>query len=267
MKATDQVTQPGRRLRRVGAVLTITVLLCAGAAVATFRRPLFQGNFGVVDPGRVYRAAQPDPDDWPSLLDRYHPASVLNLRGGSWADSWYAAEVDATRAGGVRFYDLPMSATRRPAREELLALLDLLDACRYPLLIHCKSGSDRTGLAVGLYLMSHRGWSPERALSAFTLGYGHVPLLGPERLHEPFQEYADWLQARGLAHSPDRFRHWLTADYRSDRPPEDLPPRPIRPGPRMGNPLGPRPRRPIPEPNSPGGADWGFSQTEGPGVS
>ena len=64
------------------------------------------------------------------------------------------------RDQGLEFYDLPMSACRRPTRRELLVLLDLFEHCRYPLLIHCKSGSDRTGLASALYLMSRRGEPP-----------------------------------------------------------------------------------------------------------
>src|SRR5262249_57216146 len=84
-------------------------------------------------------------------------ASVLNLRGGSLADTFYQEEVRVTHALGVDFYDLPMSATRRPSRRELLLLLDLFGRCRYPLLIHCKEGSDRTGLACAPYLMASRG--------------------------------------------------------------------------------------------------------------
>ena len=68
---------------------------------------------------------------------------------------------------GLSLYDLPLSATRRPARLELLRLIDVLERCPYPLLIHCKSGADRTGLASALYLMLQRGETPERAGAAF----------------------------------------------------------------------------------------------------
>ena len=87
-----------------------------------------------------------------------------------------------------------MRAAAQRARE-LLVLLDLFEHCRYPLLIHCKSGSDRTGLASALYLMSRRGEPPGWAVRGFTLKHGHVPLFGPEHLHEPFREYEAWLKA------------------------------------------------------------------------
>ena len=73
-------------------------------------------------------------------------------------------------------------------------LLDLFDSCRYPLLIHCKSGADRTGLASGLYLMARRGVPPGEALRAFSVLHGHFPIGGPEHLHEPIEEYAAWLR-------------------------------------------------------------------------
>lgn len=224
-----QSRKPRRLLRWSGGVIATALVL-----VVTFWNPLFHGNFGVVEPGRVYRSAQPT-DDLQRSIERNQLASILNLRGGSHQDEWYAAEVRATRDRGVDFYDLPMSATRRPRRRELLILIDLLERCDYPLLIHCKSGSDRTGLASALYLLMMRGESPDRALGAFSIGYGHVPLFGPEHLHEPFEEYRDWLKARHLVHRPARFRAWVEQVYVSDDPRTDVPriePGPRRPAPR-----------------------------------
>jgi hypothetical protein len=154
---------------------------------------------------------------------------VLNLRGGSEADWWYAHEVRATQK--LDFYDMPMSAERRPTRAELLRLLDLFDMCRYPLLIHCKSGSDRTGLATGLYLMSRRDQAPRQALHAFSIWNGHIPVKGPERLHEPFVEYEAWLTAHRLGHSPARLRNWVEHEYLASDLAGAI--EPIRPGPRV----------------------------------
>jgi protein tyrosine phosphatase (PTP) superfamily phosphohydrolase (DUF442 family) len=194
-----------------------------------FRRPWFYGNLGVVDAGRVIRSAQPT-TQLPEWIREHRLQSILNLRGGSPSDWWYAAEVKAAEASGLAFYDFPLSATRRPKRSELLVLIDLLESCRYPLLIHCKSGADRTGLASALYLMVQRGQPPEQAERAFSLEYGHVPFAGPEHLHEPLEEYAAWLKGRRLSHSPERFHDWVKSEYRSvDR--SDVPP-PLHPGPR-----------------------------------
>lgn len=207
------------------AVVASIVVIITTAYVAL----MAGGNFGVVDPAKVYRSAQPT-SSIEGLIRNRRLASILNLRGGTLANSWYAAEVQAARDLHVDFYDFPMSATRRPTRRDLLTLIDFFGRCRYPLLIHCKSGSDRTGLATAVYLMMVRGVGPREALGSFTLRHAHVPLFGPERLHEPLNEYGDWLEANKLAHSPARFRRWVEEDFTSDDRTATF--RPLRPGPR-----------------------------------
>ncbi len=214
--------------------LAIAAALMAGLA-GTFHRFFFFNNFGIVDAGRLYRSAQPKGDLDATIRER-GLASVLNLRGGSPSDWWYADEVRDCRDHDVDFYDLPLSAGRRPTRRELLVLLDLFERCEYPLLVHCKSGADRTGLVSAVYALSVLGRPPGRSQNAFSIWYGHVPLFGPERLHEPLDEYAAWLQARALTHTPERFRRWVERDYRSGDPADepdanDIPPA-LLPGPR-----------------------------------
>ena len=221
----DRDPRVRRRFRRIALGLALGLVCLA----VVFRNPWFRGNRGVVAPGLVYRSAQPV-GDWAARVRDEHLATVLNLRGGSDADPWYRAEVEATRKLGVDFFDLPMSATVRPPRGQLLAVLDLLDRCRYPLLIHCKSGSDRTGLVSALYLMSRAGEGPGAAERAFSVYYGHIPLLGTRHLHEPLREYAAFLAAGHLAHTAARFRAWVERDYRSDDPPG--PAAPVAAGPR-----------------------------------
>ena len=209
--------------------VTAVVLLSAITVSWVFRRPWFEGNLGVVDEGVVIRSAQPTTQlaDWSR---RYRLKSVVNLRGGGPGDWWYGNEIKSARESGIAYYDLPLSATRRPTRRELLQLIDLLDRCSYPLLIHCKSGADRTGLAVALYRMVRRAEPPEAALGSFSIEYGHIPFFGTEHLHEPLQEYARWLRSAGLSHSATRFRTWVRNEYVAMDAPRDPPP--VQPGPR-----------------------------------
>ena len=210
--------------------LAATVVLVGAVATSwVFRRPWFQGNLGIVDPGLVMRSAQPTAQlsDW---ARQYKLKSILNLRGGGPGDWWYGLEIKSSRENGVMYYDLPLSATRRPTRRELLQLIDLLDRCSYPLLIHCKSGADRTGLASALYRMVRRGEAPESALASFSIEFGHIPYFGTEHLHEPLQEYDVWLKSGGFTHSTVRFRTWVRNEYSAADPPADPPL--IKPGPR-----------------------------------
>ena len=215
--------RPGRRARVVGYAA-----LAAALAIA-FRAPLFWGNFGVVDPGRVFRSAQPE-RNLDGLIRDQRLGAILNLRGGGSNDPFYAHEVRAAAAASVEFWDVPLGATRRPSRDELLRVLRVFEVCRYPLLIHCKWGSDRTGLVSALYRMDQLGEPPQAAARALTLSHGHVPLFGPERLHEPIDEYASWLKAHNLPHQPRRLRSWIASEYRSSDPFRGMPQ--PKPGPR-----------------------------------
>jgi hypothetical protein len=203
--------------------------LCLLSLALFLLRPWYGSNLGVVDPGRVIRAAQPT-QQLHKIIQGYKLASILNLRGGSHKDRWYVDEVREAQNSGVAFFDLTLSATRRPTRSELLRLIDFFESCPYPLLIHCKSGADRTGMAAAVYRMVRLNEPPDKARGAFSLYYSHVPFFGPEHLHEPFTEYEEWLTRKMLPHSAARFRDWVKNEYHADDPPADPPP--LLPGPR-----------------------------------
>ena len=206
-------TPPPTRRRRI--VRCAGIAIVAASLAGVFHRPLFFGNLGVVDPGRVYRSAQPG-RAWESTIRALGLRAVINLRGGNPLDAFYAREVEVAGRLGVAFYDLPLSATKRPSRRELMLAIVALERCERPVLIHCKWGSDRTGMLSALYRMQFRDEPPEAALSSFSIRHGHIPVFGPEKLHEPFREYASWLRETGQAHSPTRFRGWVETNYRAD---------------------------------------------------
>lgn len=207
-----------RRLVRWGLLLIVLL-----GIVCVFWRPLFWNNEGVVDPGFVYRSAQPG-SDFRRFIQEKGLRSVLNLRGGTEYDPWYAAEVCRAHEENVVYHDLLLSPVRRPSRRQLRALVDILERCEYPLLIHCKWGSDRTGMASALYLMQIRGKPPREALRAFSLKHLHVPFGGPGNLHTLFYEYDAYLQRQGVTHTPARFRAWVEREYNDDGSDDELDP-------------------------------------------
>lgn len=215
--------QKKRLLRRIAKWTARFCLLVALGVGGFLLQPFYSHNIGIVDPGRVYRSAQPTSraDD---MIREYRLASILNLRGGTPKNFFYANEVRAAQDAGISFYDLPLSATRRPKRRELLLLIDVLNQCDYPLLIHCKSGADRTGLASAIYRMEILGQPPEQAKRAFTVLHSHIPWFGTQHLHEPFDEYEAWLTQRGVKHAPGLFRDWVKNEYRADDPSQEPPP-------------------------------------------
>jgi protein tyrosine/serine phosphatase len=71
-------------------------------------------------------------------------------------------------------------------------------------LIHCKSGADRTGLAAGIWLLL-QGRPPAAALAQLSLRHGHVRQSRTGILDAFFEAYA--------AAAPKPFLDWLREDY------------------------------------------------------
>jgi Tyrosine phosphatase family len=196
--------------------MTLGATLMGGAAAfTTLYRRLFLKNYGVVDPGRVYRCARQG-SNIKAVLSSCHPATILNLRSSNDHHFWRIEEMIEARRRGIDLHEVSIRYDRRPTREELLDILDVFDICRYPLLIHCTHGADRTGLASALYLAAVKNVEPKRALRiAFSLKYGHMPICGIKHLHDPIEEYQRWLETESLPPKPGRLRLWLERVYQT----------------------------------------------------
>jgi protein tyrosine phosphatase (PTP) superfamily phosphohydrolase (DUF442 family) len=233
LQAADTLNEPPppsrtRRIRRYVIRPAAWSSLVAALILGSFLlKPFYSSNLGIIDDGRVIRSAQPTAALKDMIRD-HKLASILNLRGGSPRNDYYSNEVRVAKEMGVDFYDVSMSATRRPRRLDLLRLIDVVNRCEYPLLIHCKSGADRTGLATAIYRMVVLKEPPEEAMGAFTIYHSHVPILGPQRLHEPIDEYAAWLSKNELRHTPERFHDWVLNTYEAKDAAVEPPP--VAPG-------------------------------------
>ena len=149
--------------------LWATVALSSGCA-----------NFAQVDRD-VFRSAQPTGAEIVRWQREHGIRSVLNLRGASARRVDYIVEAAVCGAMGIELYNLSLSARRAPSDEEAAILADFLRKAPRPLLIHCKGGADRSGLAVAVYLITEKGWEPREAVDAgLTLRYGHIRLTHPE---------------------------------------------------------------------------------------
>ena len=131
------------------------------------------GNFAAVVPGEAYRSNQPTPADLATYAGRYKIRTVINLRGRDETSAWYKNEVAAAKQLGLTLIDFPLNASRRldaKTAEDLVAVLR--DAPR-PILIHCRSGADRTGLASVVYLARVAHADEETAERQLSIRYGH----------------------------------------------------------------------------------------------
>jgi hypothetical protein len=175
-------------------------------------------NFHAVVPGLVYRSGQLEPQRLASYLARYRIRSLVNLRGAHPDESWYQEERAVTCRLGVRFYDLPIDSNA-PNPTERIELARTLEFCPKPVLLHCNSGIDRTGLAAGMsVLLLKDGGTVEEACGQLSWWFGDLAWRDHRaQQHAFFQDYEAWLTERGEVHEPARFLEWLIATGPSER--------------------------------------------------
>lgn len=157
-------------LRLIGVVIGVgllSVLTYAGTLAAT-------GNFHAVAPGEVYRSAQPSPAAITDYQREHGVRTIINLRGENPGAAWYDSEVATARRLGIQHIDFKMSARRGITKEEAWRLIQVMEQAPKPLLIHCESGADRTGLASALYLAAIKRTGEEIAERQLSIRYGHI---------------------------------------------------------------------------------------------
>lgn len=195
--------------------------ILAGLAVVLAAKLLhiFVGtNFHAVVTGHCYRSGQPSGPELQTLSHALGVRRVINLRGENEQEEWYREEYEAADRLGMEVVDVGLSANWPPVTEEFRKLVRALDRGAEPMLLHCHSGSDRTGLAATVYLLLHTDLTPAQALGQLSPRFGHYPFGKAACQRGVIDEYADWLRAEELPHRPENFRRWALEVYVGEYP-------------------------------------------------
>lgn len=136
----------------------------------------YLGNFHEVVPGQLYRSNQPQTAQLDRYVKQYGIKTIVNLRGANPSQGWYRDETSESSRLGVTHIDFGMSANEQLSMERVDQLVSIMRDAPKPILIHCKAGADRSGLASALYLARVLGAGEEAAESQLSLRFGHLSL-------------------------------------------------------------------------------------------
>lgn len=163
-------------------------------------------NWGVVEPGRLYRSNHPLPWQLRMAARRHGLRTVINLRGHRADCGSDALGRQAAATLGLVQVDAPFESRGAPHKDRILRLAETFRTMQEPALLHCKSGADRTGLAAGLWLVL-QGRPPEAALAQLSWRFGHLRQSRTGILDAFFEAYV-------TAHLTGKpFLDWLREDY------------------------------------------------------
>jgi len=150
-------------------------------------------NFHTITAGEAYRSAQPDRDDIEYYIKEYGIRSILNLRGENSAEQWYINEIKVSAENDIKHYDVALSAGREPTEEETQRLIDVFKNAPRPILIHCMSGADRTGLVSAMWKAAVDKEIKTEAEKELSIWYGHIPIGKTTAMDRFFDR---WIQKR-----------------------------------------------------------------------
>ncbi len=161
-----------RRVRIVIAALVILMLPPAGYFGVYMR---VQGNFHPITPGEAYRSAKLDREKLEHYIKKYNIKSIVNLIGEDPRKPWYQEELQVSAQHNIKHYDITLSATEEPTDDAVRKIEEIFHHAPRPVLMHCKGGSDRSGLAAAMWKVIVDKEPKSEARKQLSILYGHLP--------------------------------------------------------------------------------------------
>ena len=169
--------------RRLWGILIGLFLFCCLAGFM-YRASVFRisKNFDEVDPGKFYRSAQLTPEELDETIKKYGIRTVISLRGAPENSEWVKPEKEVLEKNGVKFIPASWTIDYFPDRGNFLLFAQALKDGPYPILVHCRTGADRTGEASAIYSVEFMHMSKDQAIKKnLRFDHWHVESFHPAK--------------------------------------------------------------------------------------
>ena len=171
-------------------------------------------DLDVVSPGRFYRTSEMPNSQLADLIKAHRVKTVIDLRyGRPDPEPDGSIEDQVVVAAGAQYIHAPLLGSQMPTKQSVLNLLAMYDTASEPILVHCSSGSHRSGVASALWLIYKEQVSPAVAatqqLSPY-FGYFRQERLLKSRLQGyPTIDNLIWRYRDDYARTGEGLRRWL----------------------------------------------------------
>ena len=180
-------TMHPRRHFGPGVILFALLVLAVAVPIAWnngLRDQFIPRNFGVVEPGRLYRSGQISARLIEPTLKRYGIESIVALADAGMKPADQAAEERAATGLGVERNVFPLSGDGTGRLEEYADAIAAIDRAVHqgkPVLVHCVAGAQRSGGVIAAYQVLVEKRSPQEAFAEMRR-FGHDPHDNPHLL-------------------------------------------------------------------------------------
>jgi uncharacterized protein (TIGR01244 family) len=136
---------------------------------------LFKDNFHQIIPTKLYRSAEMPSERLEQRIKENGIKTVIDLRLSK--DDEESAltdlsEEETVNSLGAKYIHFPLRGTRELSREELLGLLEIFKEVKPPLLVHCSSGTHRSGVVSAMWMIDQEQMSVSDAAQQLSPRYG-----------------------------------------------------------------------------------------------
>lgn len=197
--ATDPCTpiRPSHRGPWVLSIVVLIAMVCGliGWWFGGLRNRFEPVNFGVVEPGKLYRSGQISEHVIRQTIQSNHVGLILSLSGDESPDL-EAEKKAAVEMGVDRVYlgGLAGDGIGDPnVYPKAVARIVKANQGGKAVLVHCQSGAQRTGGVVAAYRILVEGEDPEKAFDEMRR-YGHDPKHNPNLVPFLREHLAAWKQ-------------------------------------------------------------------------
>jgi len=138
---------------------------------------LFSNNLHEVRKNELFRSAEMKPAEMATVVKEKGIKTVLDVRANpNDLSPEYTGEEKAVSDVGATYATFPMVGSRELSQKAVLDLLNLIDNAEPPLLVHCTSGTHRSGAVAAIWLMERDGVSFDEAMKQLSAKYGYFYL-------------------------------------------------------------------------------------------
>lgn len=201
----------------------IPQLFTETTAVTSFlTRLAFNNNFSIVSPGKFYRSAEMSNEDLTKTIKEYGLRTIIDLRttdkkevGEGGLQEWQVVE-----NAGATYIHMPMVGSRMLSPEEVEELLGVYDHNPTPILVHCSSGTHRSGVAAAIWLLAKETETFEKAREQLSPRFGFFRferdlksyLQGHPTIDKLLWRYQDAAEEQGI-----NFRSWVEKEFKGEK--------------------------------------------------